>query len=118
MKKEARFLHVKCGSLLCTVIVSRWLTVDNAVILPRENLCTKISQLPFIKQVRYSCLENDIQCIDGLPLVECKKTTFREGRLTVINAFAKRVALKAEVLAHGEILPQMRLNHDTQERER
>jgi len=118
LKKEARFLHVKCGSFLCTVIVSRWLTIDNAVILPREDLCSKISQLPFIKQVRYSCLENDMQCIDKLPLVECEKTVFSEGRLTVINAFAKRVALKAEVLAHGEILPKMRFNHDTQERER
>jgi hypothetical protein len=117
LKKEARFLHIKCGIFLCAIIVSRWLTIDNAIILPRQNLCSKISHMSFTKQIRYSCLENDVQCMDNLPIVECGEITFKEGSLRVINAFAKRVALKAEVLAHGEILPQMRFNHDTPKRE-
>ncbi|MCE4615319.1 MAG: hypothetical protein F7B60_07325 [Desulfurococcales archaeon] len=105
IKREARFLHVKCAKSICTILVSRGLTIDNAVILPRESLCSRIMEFSFINQVRYVCEENDENCYLDVPVVRCNDIIVENERLIVINVFAKRVAVKAEVVVHGEVLP-------------
>ncbi|MCE4606714.1 MAG: hypothetical protein F7B59_05195 [Desulfurococcales archaeon] len=98
-------MHIKCARSICTVLVSRGLTIDNAVILPRKSLCSQIKEFGFISQVRYTCAENDETCNMDLPAIECNDVTVENEKLIVINVFAKRVAVKAEVMVSGKVLP-------------
>ncbi|MEB3756761.1 MAG: hypothetical protein GSR79_07900 [Desulfurococcales archaeon] len=81
------------------------MTIDNAVILPRKSLCSQIKEFSFLDQVRYACEENDETCNLDLPAIKCKDITVKDEKLIVINAFAKRVAVKAEVMVNDKILP-------------